>query len=92
MSRTATTTNHTPPVKKSATHSRSHKQTVGELIKSVRKQQNLRAEVVAEYCNVSRERVFQWERGDFILEKNFEGISEALGISIRRLKLANAKR
>jgi transcriptional regulator with XRE-family HTH domain len=70
---------------------KSGKPTIGELIKDVRKRKNIRAETVAECCNVTRERVFQWDHQDYIMEKNFEGLSKALGITVRHLKMANAK-
>jgi hypothetical protein len=63
---------------------------VGDIIKSARKKQNKRADEVAKACDVSQECVFLWERRTYIIDKNLPKIAKALGISLRRLKIANA--
>ena len=63
--------------------------TIGELIKYTRKKQNKQAIDVAKECNVTAECVFQWERRDYIIAKRLPQLSNALGISLRRLKAAN---
>lgn len=65
---------------------------IGELIKRARLRKKLSAEAVAEACNVSRSRVYQWEAGDYVMPKNFAGLEQALGLSQRTLKSVNGDR
>jgi len=62
------------------------------VIKRARQRKKLAVEEVAAACNVSRSRMFSWEKATFILPKNFEKLSKVLGISIRRLKSVNRVR
>lgn len=62
---------------------------IGRLIKQARKKKHLKAEDVAVRCNVSRSRVYQWELSKSVLPKNLKSLSEALDISLKRLRDEN---
>lgn len=62
---------------------------IGEIIKGARVRLQLKAEEVAEGCNVSRSRVYQWEASDHILPKNLSPLSCVLGIPVEKLREAN---
>lgn len=63
--------------------------TIGEAIKKARKRLKLTADQVAAEVNVSRSRVYQWEAQDYVFPKNLPRLSQALKISMRRLKALN---
>lgn len=66
-----------------------HKRHIGRLIKKARVRMHLRAEDVAEACNVSRSRVYQWEASETLLKKNLKPLSDALNIPLPRLQREN---
>ncbi len=70
----------------------SSKKHIGILIKSQRMALNMSADEVAEACNVSRSRVYQWEAAPYIFPKNLRSLSEALQIPLARLQAANGER
>jgi transcriptional regulator with XRE-family HTH domain len=65
------------------------KKHIGHLIKQARVRIGLRAEDVAEACNVSRSRVYQWEASASLLKKNLKPLSDALNIPLTRLEREN---
>ncbi len=66
-----------------------HKKHIGILIKRARLRKGLKAEDVAEACNVSRSRVYSWEQSKFVLPKNLKPLSQALKIPLKRLQDEN---
>lgn len=66
-----------------------HKRHIGRLIKKARVKIGLRADDVAEACNVSRSRVYQWEASETLLKKNLKPLSDALNIPLTRLQREN---
>jgi transcriptional regulator with XRE-family HTH domain len=65
------------------------KKHIGRLIKQARVRMRMRAEDVAEACNVSRSRVYQWEASESLLRKNLKPLSDALNIPLTRLQREN---
>jgi transcriptional regulator with XRE-family HTH domain len=65
---------------------------IGDVIKKARMRKKLTADDVAKKVNVSRSRVYQWEAAGFVMPKNLQGLSDVLGISLRRLKSVNGER
>jgi transcriptional regulator with XRE-family HTH domain len=68
------------------------KKHIGELIKSKRVLLNMSADEVAEACNVSRSRVYQWEQAPYVMPKNLRALSTVLQIPLERLEAANGSR
>lgn len=68
------------------------KKPIGEVIKARRQKLKLKAEDVALKCNVSRSRVYQWERQSRVVEKNLKTLALALQMPLGRLKAANGQR
>ncbi len=66
-----------------------HGKHIGHLIRDARIRKGLKAEDVAEACNVSRSRVYSWERSKFVLPKNLRPLSQALKIPLKRLQSEN---
>jgi transcriptional regulator with XRE-family HTH domain len=71
---------------------RRKKKHIGELIRTRRVRLKLRAEDVAEHCNVSRARVYQWEAADYVFGKNLPALAEVLQIPLGRLRNVNGSR
>lgn len=70
----------------------SSKKHIGKLIKTKRVLLNMSADEVAERCNVSRSRVYQWEAAPYVFPKNLRALSAALQIPLERLKAMNGDR
>lgn len=66
------------------------KKHIGNAILARRLEKNITAIAMAIACNVSRGRIYQWEKQDYILPKNFPIISKALDVPLRWLLAANA--
>lgn len=75
-----------------STNKRQKKEHIGEVIKRKRQRLKLRADHIAEHCNVSRSRVFQWEKDAYIMPKNLPALSLVLAIPMKRLLAANGSR
>ena len=58
---------------------------IGKLIREVRKSLGLKPKDLGRRCNVTRSRIYQWEKQKYILPKNFGALSMALGIPVDRL-------
>ena len=65
------------------------KKTIGQIINAARIKKGLKAEEVGEACNVSRARVYMWEKKRHIIAKNLKHLSAVLGIPLKRLEKAN---
>jgi transcriptional regulator with XRE-family HTH domain len=65
------------------------KKHIGHLIRDVRIRRGLKADDVAEFCNVSRSRVYSWEQSTSVLPKNLKSLSAALKIPLKRLQSEN---
>jgi transcriptional regulator with XRE-family HTH domain len=65
---------------------------IGKILKAARLRKNLNAEEVARRCNVVRSRIYGWEKGNYVFEKNIPALSKALGIPIEILERANIKK
>lgn len=65
---------------------------IGKMLETARKMRGLTADTVAERCNVTRGRVYQWEKQKFVLPKNFPLLSAALGIPLDLLVAENGRR
>lgn len=63
--------------------------TIGEVLKAARTKRNLKAEELAKLVNVSRARIYMWEQGDYVMEKNIGPLAQALHISEKRLREVN---
>jgi transcriptional regulator with XRE-family HTH domain len=62
---------------------------IGYLIRDKRKQLGMKADDVAELCNVVRSCVYQWEQSTSVLPKNLKRLSAALKIPLKRLHAEN---
>lgn len=56
--------------------------TIGNLIKQARKAKGLSLEGLGEKLGVSRQLVWQWERGDSDPRKHIQGLSTHLGVPV----------
>jgi transcriptional regulator with XRE-family HTH domain len=65
---------------------------IGKILKAARVKKNLRAEDVGKRCNVSRSRVYQWEKGRHVFEKNIPALAKVLGIPVETLERENIKK
>lgn len=65
---------------------------IGGVIMLARKIRRLKADEVAKHCNVSRGRVYQWERQTYILPKNLRNLAEVLHVPLEMLEAANGSR
>lgn len=68
------------------------KKHIGKLLERTRKLRSLTADEVAVRCNVTRGRIYQWEKQTFILPKNLPTLSAALDISFTVLLNENGPR
>lgn len=68
------------------------KKHIGKLLEEARKRRNLTADEVGRRCNVSRSRVYQWEKQRSVLPKNIEPLAKALGIPKSKLEAENIKK
>jgi transcriptional regulator with XRE-family HTH domain len=76
--------------KKAGLNGGAHKlKTIGQMIKAARVKKGLKAEQVAEACNVSRARVYMWETQEHIMAKNLNALSTILDIPLARLEKVN---
>ena len=65
---------------------------IGKVLKAARVRKNLKAEEVGKRCNVSRSRVYQWEKGRHVFEKNIPALAKVLGIPVEILERENIKK
>lgn len=65
---------------------------IGRLIETARKIRGLTADEVGRRCNVTRSRVYQWEKQAFILPKNLPWLARALGMPLKMLLIENGHR
>ena len=68
------------------------KKHIGKLLKEARLRRKLSAEEVARRCNVSRSRVYQWEKQRHVFPKNIEPLAKALNIPKSKLEAENIKK
>ena len=68
------------------------KKHIGKLLEKTRKYRGLTADEVAVRCNVTRGRIYQWEKQDFVLPKNLPLLSAALGLPLTMLLGENGPR
>jgi transcriptional regulator with XRE-family HTH domain len=65
---------------------------IGKILKEARIRKKLKAEDVGKRCNVSRSRVYQWEKGRHVFEKNIPALAKVLGIPVEVLERENIKK
>ena len=65
---------------------------IGKTLKAERERLGLNAESVAKRCNVSRSRIYQWDKEQFILPKNLRALASALDIPHSVLIALNGQR
>lgn len=65
---------------------------IGNLLEIARRIRGLSADEIARRCNVTRGRVYQWEKQRFVLPKNLPALSAALGVPLKVLIAANGGR
>ena len=65
---------------------------IGKILKEARIKKNLDATEVGRRCNVSRSRVYQWEKGRYVFEKNIPALAKTLGIPAEVLERENIKK
>ena len=68
------------------------KKHIGKLLREARLRRNLTADEVARRCNVSRSRVYQWEKERSVIAKNIEPLAKALNIPKSKLEAENIKK
>jgi len=68
------------------------KKHIGKLLKEARLRRKLTAEEVGKRCNVSRSRVYQWEKQRYVFPKNIEPLAKALNIPKSKLEAENIKK
>lgn len=68
------------------------KKHIGKLLKEARLRRKLSAEEVGRRCNVSRSRVYQWEKQRYVFPKNIEPLARALNIPKSKLEAENIKK
>lgn len=68
---------------------RKKKETIGQVIKAARKRLKMKAEDVAQECNVSRSRLYKWEAEKYIMPKNLGALSRVLRVPRRKLEAVN---
>lgn len=65
---------------------------IGRLIEARRRARKLSADQLAVACNVSRSRIYQWEKDTRIMPKNLPALARALGLPISALLAENGPR
>lgn len=68
------------------------KKHIGKVLKAARLKKNLSAEEVGRRCNVSRSRVYQWEKQRYVFPKNIPTLARALGVPQSTLEAENIKK
>ena len=68
------------------------KKHIGKLLKEARLRRNLSAEEVGRRCNLSRSRIYQFEKERSIISKNIEPLAKALKIPKSTLEAENIKK
>lgn len=68
------------------------KKHIGKLLKEARLRRKLSAEEVGRRCNVSRSRIYQWEKQRYVFPKNIEPLAKALNIPKSKLEAENIKK
>lgn len=65
------------------------KKHIGKLLKEARLRRKLTAEEVGRRCNVSRSRVYEWEKQRYVFHKNIPPLAKALRIAKSKLEAEN---
>jgi transcriptional regulator with XRE-family HTH domain len=65
---------------------------IGRLLETARKIRGLTADLVALSCNVTRGRVYQWEKEKFVLPKNLPSLAAILQMPLSMLIAENGQR
>jgi len=68
------------------------KKHIGKLLKEARLRRKLSAEEVGRRCNLSRSRIYQFEKERSIISKNIEPLAKALNIPKSKLEAENIKK
>jgi len=69
------------------------KKHIGKLLREARLRRKLTAEELGRRCNVSRSRIYAWERERYVSRKNIQSLAKALRIAKAKLEAENlAKR
>lgn len=68
------------------------KTNIGTVIKRARIKLKMSADDVAAACNVTRSRVYSWEKDGYVFPKNLPALATALNVSVRRLEASNGER
>lgn len=68
------------------------KKDIGNLLKMAREIRRLTAGEVGKRCNVTRGRVYQWEKEKFVLPKNLPALAAALKVPLEMLEAENGRR
>ena len=68
------------------------KKHIGRLLETARKIRGLTADLVALNCNVTRGRVYQWEKQTFVMSKNLPALAATLQVPLHMLIAENGKR
>ena len=68
------------------------KKHIGKLLKEARLRRKLSAEEVGRRCNLSRSRIYQFEKERSIISKNIEPLAKALQIPKSKLEAENIKK
>ena len=68
------------------------KKHIGKLLKEARLRRKLTAEEVGRRCNVSRSRIYAWERQRYVFPKNLGPLATALRIAKAKLEAENLVR
>ena len=64
---------------------------IGKLIKASREKRKMSVPALAVLCNVTRGRIYQWEKQRFILPKQLPLLAAALLIRLTELEYENGK-
>lgn len=65
------------------------KKHIGKLLKEARLRRKLTADEVGRRCNVSRSRVYEWEKQRYVFHKNLGPLAKALRIALAKLEAEN---
>ena len=68
------------------------KKHIGKLLKEARLRRKLSAEEVGRRCNVSRSRIYAWEKERYVSRKNIQSLAKALRIAKAKLEAENLTR
>lgn len=65
------------------------KKHIGKLLKEARLRRKLSADEVGRRCNVSRSRIYEWEKQRYVFPKNLPLLAKALRIARAKLEAEN---